>query len=125
MDCLLQDLSYAWRSLVRGAASTLVVLLTLGVAMGTSAVIFTVVDAIVQSVPGARAGPRGVRRRAAGGVAAARVTASHVPARRAIRIDRRSRCAPESYDTPSFFFASGRAYAFGGLWPFATASALR
>ena len=51
MDALFQDLRYALRTLTRSLASTTIVVVTLALAMGTSAVMFTVAEAVLQSVP--------------------------------------------------------------------------
>ena len=51
MDLIFQDVRYALRSLRRSPGSTIVIVLTLALAMGTSAVLFTVVDTVLQSVP--------------------------------------------------------------------------
>ena len=53
MNLFFQEVRYALRSLKRSAASTTVIVLTLAVAMGTSAVLFAVVDTVLQSVPAA------------------------------------------------------------------------
>jgi putative ABC transport system permease protein len=51
MDLIFQDVRYALRSLRRSPGSTIVIVLTLALAMGTSAVLFTVIDTVLQSVP--------------------------------------------------------------------------
>ena len=51
MDGLFQDFKYALRTLTRSFAPTAVVVVTLALAMGTSAVMFTVAEAILESVP--------------------------------------------------------------------------
>jgi len=51
MSGMFQEFKYAIRSLTRTPASTIVVVVTLALAMGTSAVMFTVVEAVLQSVP--------------------------------------------------------------------------
>src|SRR5262245_49859020 len=51
MESMLQDLRYAFRSLFRSVGSTSIVVLTLALAMGTSAVFFSVFDTVLQIVP--------------------------------------------------------------------------
>src|SRR5437867_12829002 len=51
MDAIFQDLKYAIRSLTRSAGTTVVIVATLSLAMGTSAVMFTVAETVLQSVP--------------------------------------------------------------------------
>src|SRR5262245_8891098 len=51
VDSLLQDVKYAIRSLTRSGVTTVVIVATLALAMGTSAVMFTVAEAVLQSVP--------------------------------------------------------------------------
>jgi len=51
MESVFQDLKYAIRSLARSGITTMVIVATLALAMGTSAVMFTVAEAVLQSVP--------------------------------------------------------------------------
>ncbi|HEY6212612.1 MAG TPA: hypothetical protein VIW45_10020, partial [Vicinamibacterales bacterium] len=51
VDAIYVDLRYAIRSLTRSAATTLIIVATLALAMGTSAVMFTVAETVLQSVP--------------------------------------------------------------------------
>ncbi|MDX1395173.1 MAG: ABC transporter permease, partial [Gemmatimonadota bacterium] len=47
MGKLLQDVRYAWRSIARSPAGTLICVLTLGVGIGATTAIFTVVDSVI------------------------------------------------------------------------------
>ena len=51
MDAMVQDFKYAIRSLTRSAGTTVVIVATLGLAIGTSALMFTVAANVLQSVP--------------------------------------------------------------------------
>src|ERR1041385_8397562 len=51
VDTLFQDFKYALRTLTRSGVTTFVIVGTLALAMGTSAVMFTVAETILQSVP--------------------------------------------------------------------------
>src|SRR4051812_15443853 len=51
IDGIAQDLRYGVRSAGRNPVLTIVIVVTLALAMGTGAVLFTVVNAVVQAVP--------------------------------------------------------------------------
>jgi putative ABC transport system permease protein len=62
LDVLRQDFGYAWRSVRRSPAFTVMVVLTLALGLGVNAAVFSVLDRIYLRPPGGVARPSGLQR---------------------------------------------------------------